>query len=204
MVGRNMGNAVIHLCPQLLKPQGRCRANDSAAGMSLAECFAASDVCQDDLECSKEVCRSILETVDGTAVQLGAWEDIATSLAKASVAKSCGVPLGQLRSMSAKSIAPQSGKGAWTLQTLHSHPRKDILCGELPVLVRTLRRVSPVEMDHYPVGPQQREEIPAGTAAAEGDQAKPWMLLRTFADSRFDACVLSDAVSLMKAFKGCP
>ena len=105
--------------------------------MSLAFEFLGPQFSQDALECSKEICRTVLETVDSTEVRLDAWEDVATSLAKASVAKLCEVNIAQLESMSIQSIAPQSGRGAWSLKSLKSHPRKDIMIDELEVLIRT-------------------------------------------------------------------
>ena len=152
--------------------------------MALASRFLARTLSPDDLECSKEVCRSILETVDSTEVQLQAWEDVAASLAKASLARECWgflhVDACDLESLSIsiRSVAPRSGRGEWSKQYLHLHPRKEILLDELEVLVSTLQALQDL--------PEQKSDE---NEAPDASQA--------------EVLVLTDALALIQAFKGC-
>ena len=167
--------------------------------MSLALHFLGPQFSQDALECSKEVCRTVLETVDSKEVRLEAWEDVATSLAKASIAKLCQVNIAELESMSIQSIAPQSGRGTWSVKSLKSHPRKEIIMGELEVLILTLQCLSnpagnplpsSLDVESLPV-----DEHPAGSVPPHGDLAE---------DSGRASSVVSDALTLRMALKGCP
>ena len=105
--------------------------------MSLVHDFLKPHFSADDLECAKECCRFVLETLDPESISVQSWEDVCLSLWMASLVKGYEADLDKLIPDIA-GVAPQSGKGSWSIQSMKLHPNKLIFFDELHFLEKLL------------------------------------------------------------------
>lgn len=93
----------------------------------------------DEVECSKECCRGVLEEVDERDISKQAWEDVTVCLARASVALLSGASVHQMPDIDIDSVVP-TRNGIWVKESLLRHPGGRILRGELQILVHFLSK----------------------------------------------------------------
>ena len=105
--------------------------------MSLVHDFLKPHFSADALEGAKECCRSIVEVLDPDSISHKSWEDVCLSLWMASLVKGYGADLNDLTPDIA-GVAPGSGMGSWTIESMKLHPRREILYEELQFLEKLL------------------------------------------------------------------
>jgi len=101
--------------------------------MSLVRDFLKPHFSADALEGAKECCRSVVETLDPDSINHKSWEDVCLSLWMASLVKGCGADLDNLIPDIA-GVAPQSGNGSWSIESMKLHPRREIFFEELKLV----------------------------------------------------------------------
>lgn len=115
----------------------------------------------DEVECSKECCRGVLEEVDERDISKQAWEDVTVCLARASVALLSGASVHQMPDIDIDSVVP-TRNGIWVKESLLRHPGGRILRGELQILVHFLSKwheVDPHDLSQDPLVLVQRDTV---------------------------------------------
>lgn len=106
------------------------------------------------IEGAKECARAIVETLKHSEIALHSWETVLIALAIASWVSGYAMDINdpRLATLSVRDVAPDFGKGTYTVDTLKDHPRSCILFEELQSLELMLQNFPKICLPTRPGG----------------------------------------------------